>query len=130
MNPQLQRVEIEMPFLRDHKFAVEYAFGRKLFSKRIKHLGEVAVERFLIAALDEDFVGVAKDDDPETIPLRLIDPIVGCGDLVDTLGEHGKDGRTDSKFHAEWADAATQVWMRWARCSVVWASYRESTLRA
>ena len=75
MNAKLQGVEVEASVVGDDEFAVEYAFLRELFADRIEHLGEVAVERFFVAALEKDFVAIAKDKNAEAVPLGLVDPV-------------------------------------------------------
>ena len=48
--------------------------GGQLRAQRLDELGEVAVERLLVAALDEDLVAVAEDQHAKAVPLRLEDP--------------------------------------------------------
>ena len=45
-----------------------------------QQLGEVAVERLLVAARQLDRVAVAEHDAPEPVPLRLVEQAVGDGD--------------------------------------------------
>jgi hypothetical protein len=53
MKPKLQRVEVETTILGDHDLSVERAPRRQLRLQRFDQLGEIAVERLLVAALDE-----------------------------------------------------------------------------
>src|SRR5206468_1647243 len=76
------------------------ALFRKLIANRVEHLGEVAVEGLFVAALEQNFVAIAKDEDAEAVPLGLVNPVAFGGDGVDSLGEHGKDGRVDGELHA------------------------------
>ena len=75
MNPQLEGIEIKMAAIRDDELSIEYAFLRQLFADRLKHLGEVAVERLFIPALEQHFVPIAKDEHAEAVPLGLVYPI-------------------------------------------------------
>ena len=64
-----------------------------------KQLGEVAVERLLVAALDEDLVAVAEHERAKPVPLRLEDPVAGVRQRADPQGEHGRDGEGDRWQH-------------------------------
>jgi hypothetical protein len=99
MDAELERVEIEMAAVGDDEFTVEDAVGGELGAEGVEELGEIAVEGFLVAALDEDFVAVFEDEGSEAIPLGLEDPVTGGGDFGDALGEHGQDGRIDGQVH-------------------------------
>ena len=44
--------------------------------QRVVQLGEVAVERPQVAALDVDLVAAAEDDGAEAVPLRLVEQAV------------------------------------------------------
>ena len=63
----------------------------QLRQQRLDQLGEVAVERLLVAALDQDLVAVAEDERAKAVPLGLEDPAVPGGQLADALGEHRQD---------------------------------------
>ena len=54
--------------------------------------GKVAVERFLVAALDQDLVAVAKHQRAKSIPLRLEDPVPPRGNSPTRLASIGKTG--------------------------------------
>src|SRR6516164_11484383 len=99
MQPQLQQIEIEAARCNDNDFPVEYATRGQRLLQGLKQIGEVAVQRLLIAALDVDFVAVAKDQGSESIPLGLEDPVVSGGQLVNPLGEHGQNRRIYGKIH-------------------------------
>ena len=73
MNPQLQRLEVEAADIGDDEFAVEHTSRGKLRADRIEQLREIAIERFRIAALDQDFVAVAKDQRAKAVPLWFED---------------------------------------------------------
>ena len=100
MNAELQRIEIEPAVLGDDDFAIEHAAGRQLRPQRLEQFGEIAIQRLLIAALDQDFVAVAEDQRAKPIPLRFENPCSGGGQFVDSLGEHRQDRRVYRKVHA------------------------------
>jgi hypothetical protein len=67
----------------DHDLAVEHAARRAAApAARSSQLGEVAVERLEVAALDVDVAAVAEDERAEAVPLRLVDPAVAVGRQV------------------------------------------------
>jgi len=104
MDAQLQSVEIQPAFARDHQFAIEHATLGELRAQRIDHIGEIAVERLGVAALDEDFIPVAKNEDAEAVPLGLEDPVTRLGDVVDALGKHGQNRWIDRKIHRRYPE--------------------------
>ena len=75
MYAKLQGIEVETTFVSDDDFAVENTFRGELFTKRVEHLGEVAVQGFFVATLDDDFIAITKHQDAEAIPLGLVDPV-------------------------------------------------------
>ena len=58
-------------------------------------LGEVAVERPQVAALDEDVGVAAEDDGAEAVPLRLEQEVARVGQRLGQLGQHRLDRRRD-----------------------------------
>jgi len=74
--------------------------------QRVDELREIAIEGFFVAALDEYFVFVAKDERAKAIPLWLDDPCVAGRiwgrQFIDSLCEHGQQRRVDRKAHASW----------------------------
>lgn len=112
MDAELKCIEIEMTIVGDHEFAVENAFLGKLLAHRFKHLGEVAVERLFIAALQENLIPIAKYEDAKAIPLGLVDPVPLGRDLFDAFGEHRKDWRIYGDVHALAPEMTITVWMR------------------
>jgi len=76
---QLERVEIEFVVSDNDNLTIEHATLRERGTQRIKQVREVAVERFLIAALDEDLVAIAEDEGAEAVPFGLENPIVAFG---------------------------------------------------
>ena len=84
----------------DHELAVERAARRELTEQRLAQLGEIAVERLGVAALEQELVAVAEHEHAKAIPLRLEDPARAVGQRVDALGEHRQDRRVDGELHA------------------------------
>jgi len=76
MNAELKRIEIEPIVLYDNDFAVESALlGQRRF-QRTEKLGEIAVQRPFITALEQYLVAVAKDNCAKAVPLRFEDPVL------------------------------------------------------
>jgi hypothetical protein len=67
----LQRVEVEPVRRHDHDLTVEHAALGQRVVQRPLELGEVAIQRLQVAALQQRLLGTAKDDRPEAIPFRL-----------------------------------------------------------
>ncbi len=99
MESHLQRLELQGFADRDDDLAVEHAALGELRLERIDQLGEIAIERLLIPALDEDLVAVTEEQRAKAVPLGLEDPAFAGWQLADTLGEHRKDWRIDSEVH-------------------------------
>ena len=74
MNAQLECLKVETTLCGNYNFAVEHAACGQLGTQCIEQLGKIAIQRFLITALDEDLVPIAEDQSAEAIPLRLKDP--------------------------------------------------------
>jgi hypothetical protein len=100
VNPQLQRIEVQPFFDHNHEFPIEHTAVRQLLFQWLDHLREIAIQRFLIPALNQHFVTVAKNQNSKPIPLRLKNPVAGHGYFIHALGEHGQNRRIDGKFHA------------------------------
>ena len=90
-------------FARDDHFAIEHTLLRQLRAQRVEQVREVAIERLLVAALDQDLVAVAKDERAEAVPLGLEDPFAGGRDVADALGQHGQERRIDRKIHGQFS---------------------------
>ncbi len=99
MQAQLQFVEIERAVLSDDDFAIGDIACGKIVPQGFEQFGEIAVERFLVAALNQNFLSIAEDDCAEAVPLWLINPILTRGQFFDSLGEHGQNRRIYDKFH-------------------------------
>src|SRR6266487_6435928 len=88
MNAQQQRLEIESAVANDDDLAVDDASLRQRCEKRRGELGKIAVHRFLVAALQHDLIAIAKNERPESIPLRLEEPAVAGGQLIGSGRQH------------------------------------------
>jgi hypothetical protein len=101
MNAELQGVEVEDFFLCDNDFAVEHTASRELGGDRLDQFGKVAVQRFFIAALNQDLVAIAKHQRAKAIPLGLENPSSGLRQLAHALGEHRQDRRVHGEIHTK-----------------------------
>src|SRR3984885_9719707 len=99
MEAKLERVEVEPVLVGDDDFAIERAAGRQLRQQGIDHFREVSIERFLVAALNQDLVSVSKDQHPKAIPFRLEDPCAAVRQFSNSLGEHRQDRRIYRELH-------------------------------
>ena len=99
MDAKLEGVEVEVAVVGDDEFPIEDALFGELVAKGREHLGEVAIERFLVAALEEDFIAIAEDEDAEAVTLWLVDPFAFGGYGVDAFGEHREERRINSELH-------------------------------
>jgi len=115
MNAQLKGVEVETAVVCDDEFAIEDALLGELFANGVEHLGEVAIERLFIAALEKHFVAIAEDKDAEAVPLGLVDPVALRGNRIHAFGEHRQDGRVDGELHVN----GVQVWPQECGCESV-----------
>ena len=93
MNAQLKGLEIECAVSGDHDFAIQDTVRRELILQRGDQFGKVTIERFLVAALNENFILIPKDDSPKSVPFWLKNPAVPLWDITDSLGKHWGDGR-------------------------------------
>src|SRR5436309_12171495 len=99
MKSELKGIEIETLIASDNDFPVEDALFRQLRFQRIDELGEISIERFLVAALNKNFIAVTEDECAESVPLRLEDPSFARWELADSLCEHRENGRIDGEVH-------------------------------
>jgi hypothetical protein len=102
MDPLAQRVEVEAPpcHVGDDDLTVDDASLGQARPQRIEQLGEVAVERSLLAARELHVVAVSEHDAPETVPLRLEQPAVAGRDLTRQLRQHRGEWWRDGQDHA------------------------------
>ena len=95
VDAELECVEVEAAVGGDDDLTIEDAAWGELLKEDGLDVGEVAVERLGVAALDEDVAVVAEDEGAESVPLGLEEPLVALGKIGDALGEHWEDGRVD-----------------------------------
>src|SRR6185503_1367307 len=100
MKPELERIEVECAVPCDDDLSIEHASSGQLRGERLEQLRKVAVQRFLIAALDQYFLPVAEDQRPEPIPFRLENPISPCRKFGDTFRKHRQNRRVHWKIHS------------------------------
>src|SRR5258705_5466645 len=99
MNTELERVEVQATVRCDHDFAIENTTARELSAQRFDKLRKISVQRFPVAALNQDFLSVAEDQCAKSIPLRLEDPGLARGNFIHPLGKHRQDWRIYWKIH-------------------------------
>src|SRR5438105_8411727 len=92
MDAQEQRIEVEPVLGGDDDLPVEHAARRRLLAERREQLGEVPVERFFLARLQNHFRAVAEDEGAEAVPLRLVEPAAALGQRRGELRQHWLDG--------------------------------------
>jgi hypothetical protein len=96
----LHRVEVEHAVALDHDLAVERGVGREELAERAQ-LGEVAEKRPTVPAPEGKLAAVVLEHTAETVPLRLVLPAVGGGQVSDELRLHGREGHVWSGHAAE-----------------------------
>ena len=119
-----QRLEVQALAVGDDDLAVDDAALGKLGLHSFDDLGEVAGQRFFVAAAELHLVTVAKDDAPETIPLRLVEEVT-VGNLGNALGQHRLHGRHNGQLHAQTTHLASQAAVRPSRRSISVITLRE-----
>jgi hypothetical protein len=85
---QLQRIEIQAVWSGDDDLAVKDARRRQSLDQRVVQLGEVAVQRPKIPALNVHVVCGSKDDGPEAIPFWFVEKSVAFREWRRQFGEH------------------------------------------
>ena len=95
METKLERVKIECAISRNDNLAVEHAASRQLGQQRSHQLREIAIQRFFVAALNQDVVAVTKNQGAKPIPFRLKNPLPGRGQRIHPLCEHRQQWRLD-----------------------------------
>src|SRR5512132_296175 len=131
MDAHLETVEVEALLGGDHDLAVQHrALGQRA-TEVLDELGEVPVERALVAAPELDLVAVAEHDAAEAIPLRLVEQPVAGREIANELREHRRHRRRDRERHARAArTAATASTVASSSSSPVARSRRSTTPRA
>ncbi len=90
-------IEVEAVRAGDDDLAVDDAAGRERRQQQRVQLGEVAIERPQIAALDEDVGVAAEDDGAEAVPLRLEEERTRAGSASASLASIGSIGGASAK---------------------------------
>ena len=98
MNPQLQSLKVQPAILGDHNLPIEHAPIRQLRPQRFDQLRKIPVQRFLIPALQQNFIPIPKNQSTKPIPLRLEDPVGPCGSSSMRFESIGKTGGFTGKF--------------------------------
>lgn len=109
MKPKLKSVEVEAALVGDDYLAVEHTALWKFCRQKLDELREIAVEGFLVAALDEHFIAVTKYKRAKPVPLGFEDPFVTGWKFAHALCEHRQDGRIDGKIHDSTYDGI-RIW--------------------
>ena len=103
MDPLQQRVEVQAAAIAvgHDDLAVDDAPVGEPLAKGFEELGEVAVERLLVAARELDVVAVAEHDAAKAVPLRLEQPAVARRNLARELRQHRLDRRGQRQRHVD-----------------------------
>jgi hypothetical protein len=99
MKPQLERIEIEPPRRGDHNLAVDNRSLRKPVDKSLVQLGEVAIQRTQIAALNINVCVGTEDNRSKAVPLGLEEEAAAGRQGVSQLGQHRLDRRPKGLVH-------------------------------
>src|SRR2546421_3651814 len=99
VDTHLQEIEVETLLGGDHDLAVEHRALGERAAQLLDELGEVPVERALVAAAELDLVAVAEHDAAEAVPLRLVEHPVAGRELADELGQHRRHRRGGPGLH-------------------------------
>src|SRR5213592_4253324 len=99
MDAEQQRLEVEPAGADDDDLTVDDAALGQRRGEGCDELGEVAIHRLLVAALQHDLVAVAKQQRPKAVPLGLELPAVAARQGVRGLGEHGRERRIEGQAH-------------------------------
>src|ERR1051325_3598373 len=98
MESHLKRLEGKSGRRDDYDLAIEHAALRQLLGQDLDELGEVAIERLLVAALNEDLAVILEDECAEAVPLGLEDPLLAGWKVAHPFGEHRQNRRIDRQI--------------------------------
>jgi hypothetical protein len=129
MQTQLQRVEVEPLARDDYNLAVDHTPIWEPREESVVELGEVAVERTQIAALNEHFGLASKHDRAKAVPLRLVEQAIADWKGVGQFREHRFDRRCERKRVAGDARELT-IGFRLLDLGARFASHRRDCTRA
>jgi hypothetical protein len=99
MDAQQQRLEIEPVLAHDDDLAVHHAARGQRGGERGDELGEVAIHRLRIPALQQDLVAVPEYQRAKAVPLGLELPARAAGQGLRRGGEHRLDRRRERQRH-------------------------------
>src|SRR2546428_9338713 len=99
MDAQEQRLEVEAPGADDDDLAIDDAALGERVGERRQELGEVAVQRLLVTALQQDLVPVPKHQRAKAVPLGLEEPALAGGQRFGGAGPPGLEGRAVRPAH-------------------------------
>src|ERR1700722_16176050 len=102
MQTQLQRIKIKPIILDDDHLSIDHTTCGQRRAEWFEQLRKVALERFFVAALDENLISIAKHQRAKPIPLWLENPIALCGQFIHSFREHRQDRRIYWKIHILW----------------------------
>lgn len=96
MQPQLQGIEVEAPGRGNDDLTIDDDILWQRLQRCRMQLGEVAIERTTVAALDVHVIGAAEDDGAKSVPFGLVE-VIARRYLIGEPGEHGRDRRLQRK---------------------------------
>src|SRR5262245_23342318 len=99
MNPELERIEIQPVVLYDDNFTIQNTLLRQRRFQRRHQLGEIAIQRPFVTALNKDFIAVAKNNRPKAVPLGLEDPSFVWREDSNSFCEHRLNRWRNGQFH-------------------------------
>src|ERR1051325_5965059 len=99
MQAKLQSIKVELIVVHNDQFTIQHTTIGQVPAQRFDQFRKIAIEWFLIAALDQDFITITEYQGTESIPLGLEYPSSVCRDIVHALGEHRQHRRIDRKVH-------------------------------
>src|SRR5271163_482462 len=102
MQTQLQRIKIKPTIFDDDDLSIEHATRWQQSVQRFQQLRKVTIERFCVAALNENLIFIAKHQRAKSIPLWLENPIALGGQFVYSFREHRQNRRIYWKVHTPW----------------------------
>src|SRR6185295_17889667 len=91
MQAQLQRVEVEPIRSGYDDLAVKNASRWQLLQEDVVQIGEVAIERAPVAALDEHVVSATKHERAKAVPFGFVQVPAGRRQLLGQLCQHRLD---------------------------------------
>src|ERR1700683_168422 len=106
MQAQLRRIKSEPIIFDDDHLSIEHTTCGQRRAQWFQQLRKVTMEWFSVAALEENFISIAKHQGTKAVPLRLENPIALCGQFIHPFREHRQDRRIYWKVHTPWYNVA------------------------